>query len=40
MKLLRHSLAIYAVFFIGGAGSLFIPILGLITILYFKGVIG
>ena len=40
MKLLGQSLAVYAVFFIGGAGALWLPILGLITILYLTGVIG
>jgi len=40
MKLVKHSLAIYLVFFIGGAGALWLPILGFITILYFIGAIG
>jgi len=40
MKLLKHASLIYLVLFFGGAGTLIIPYLILITVLYLTGVIG
>jgi hypothetical protein len=40
MKLLKHASLIYLVLFFGGGGTLIIPYLLAITILYLTGVIG
>jgi hypothetical protein len=40
MKLVKHASLIYLVLFFGGGGTLIIPYLLAITILYLTGVIG
>ena len=40
MKLLRDASLVYLVLFFGGVGTLIIPYLILITVLYLTGVIG
>ena len=40
MKLLKHASLMYAVLFFGGGGTLIIPYLLAVTVLYLTGVIG
>jgi hypothetical protein len=40
MKLLRDASLLYIIIFVGGGGSLVIPYLATITVLYMTGVIG
>lgn len=40
MKLLKHASLMYAVLFLGGGGTLIIPYLLAVTVLYLTGVIG